>query len=108
MSRFAPVGGVRRALAAAAALIGAAAIPSVAHAHFILQAPENWKEMDDQGNPQKMAPCGNETATTMETNVVTPFMAGEEITITIDETITHGGHYRVALAESDMGDLPAD
>ena len=43
----------------------------------------------------------------MPSNMITTFKAGETITIAIDETVTHPGHYRVALAEEDMMDLPA-
>jgi hypothetical protein len=39
---------------------------------------------------------------------VTAFSAGETITITLDETIFHPGHYRVALAVSDRSELPAE
>jgi len=61
---------------------------------------------DDFGSPQKTGPCGDE-GTAATTGVVTPFSPGETITITLDETIFHGGHYRVALAVNDRSELPA-
>jgi hypothetical protein len=44
----------------------------------------------------------------MTTGVVTPFKAGETITIQLQETIPHPGHYRVALAVNNRSELPAD
>jgi MYXO-CTERM domain-containing protein len=96
---------VRRAFAGLIVLVGSLVVPAVAHAHFILQEPENWIETDDQGSPQKTGPCGNEMSTSMETNVVTPYTAGQTITISIDETVPHNGHYRVALLQDAAGAL---
>jgi MYXO-CTERM domain-containing protein len=78
---------------------------SGAQAHFALKAPESWMSQDALGGPQKEPPCGNEPGGT-ETGVVTPFQPGETITITIDETIYHPGHYRIALAVNDQSELP--
>ncbi len=75
-----------------------------AHAHFHLDAPPAWSQQDDQGDPQKNGPCGG----SMPTGVVTAFKPGETITITIKETVTHPGHYRVALALSDRAELPKE
>src|SRR5688572_29262357 len=85
-----------------ATLIAFALIPSWAQAHFVLEAPPNWTSQDAQGNPQKQPPCGGGS----ETGVVTPFEPGATVTITIDETIFHPGHYRVALAVMDRSELP--
>jgi hypothetical protein len=83
-------------------------VPAVAEAHFSLSAPPNWTNQSSNGSPQKDWPCGNENDP-MATGPTTPFTAGQEITVTISETVAHDGHYRVALAESgDMMDLPAD
>jgi MYXO-CTERM domain-containing protein len=61
-------------------------------------------EQDDQGDPQKTGPCGNEP-TGMKTNIVTPFAAGDKVTIELHETIAHPGHFRVALATDGMTGL---
>lgn len=85
-------------------------LPATASAHFVLQAPPAMYQQNGVGDPQKSAPCGqaDPSAMAMPTDMITSFKAGETITITIDETVTHPGHYRVALAEEDMMDLPAD
>lgn len=85
-------------------------LPASASAHFVLQAPPAMYQQNGVGDPQKSAPCGqaDPSAMAMPTDMITSFKAGETITITIDETVTHPGHYRVALAEEDMMDLPAD
>lgn len=75
-----------------------------AGAHFHLDAPPATHLQDAQGNPQKDAPCGGGVT---PTNMVTAVQSGQTITITIDETIFHPGHYRVAIAQ-DPGQLPAE
>jgi hypothetical protein len=87
---------------------GAAALllaPAEASAHFVLRAPASWRAQDSLGSPQKAPPCGNE-GSAPETGIVTAFHTGDTITITIDETIYHPGHYRVALAINDQSELP--
>jgi Dictyostelium (slime mold) repeat len=79
--------------------------PSMASAHFRLLSPASWRDQDGLGSPQKLGPCGNE-GTADQTRVVTTFSPGETITITLDETIFHPGHYRVALAVNDRSELP--
>jgi MYXO-CTERM domain-containing protein len=65
-------------------------------------------EQSGLGDPQKFAPCGDDgTAATVPTGEVTTFQAGETITITIDETVRHPGHFRVAVAD-DPSLLPED
>jgi hypothetical protein len=81
--------------------------PPVAIGHFALRAPASWREQDFLGNPQKTGPCGDE-GTAATTGTVTPFAPGETITITLDETIFHPGHYRVSLAVLDRSELPAE
>jgi MYXO-CTERM domain-containing protein len=72
--------------------------PVAAHAHFILSAPMNWFTTTNDGTPQKMAPCGNETqAGTMATKVVTNFQPGQQVTVTVNATIAHMGWWRIAL-----------
>jgi len=84
--------------------------PATAGAHFVLQAPANWAEQDIQGQPQKTAPCGqaDPEVTAVPTNAVTSFTAGQTITVTIDETTFHPGHYRVLLSTTGPAGLPAD
>jgi hypothetical protein len=80
-----------------------------AKAHFVLQAPACYSEQDSQGFPEKSAPCGQSdpSGPVVPTGKVTTFHGGETITITIDEVVTHPGHYRVSLA-ADQNSLPAD
>lgn len=86
-----------------------AATGSVASAHFALNAPPAYSQQDNLGLPLKSAPCGQADPGTpvVPTNVVTSFHEGDTITITVNETIFHPGHYRVALAMDQSG-LPAD
>src|SRR2546422_4304594 len=99
----------RRQALGRALLIGAAGVfaPALAHAHFILVAPESWMSQDSLGLPEKLGPCGNEGGGT-PTGRVTPFHPGQTIAVTINEVITHPGHYRVALAVSGRRELPAE
>jgi len=88
--------------------IGASAVTTNdARAHFRLEAPAVATEMNDLGDPQKTYPCGGDAGATM-TGDLTTYSPGDTITITVNETIYHPGHYRVALAENDMSELPAD
>jgi MYXO-CTERM domain-containing protein len=82
--------------------VAATSSSGAAQAHFILEVPAAKTEQDALGNPQKTPPCGDPGAT----GPVTTFQAGETITVTIDETIFHPGHYRVALAVNDVSELP--
>lgn len=78
------------------------AAPSAAH--FVLEAPPAVFEQNGVGDPQLTGPCGDSGAA-VATGIVTPFASGETIDITINETITHPGHYRVAIA-LDGAELP--
>jgi MYXO-CTERM domain-containing protein len=78
-----------------------------AHAHFVLTSPPAAHEQNVLGDPQKAPPCGDD-GTATATNVVTAFQGGETITVTIDETIYHPGHYRIALAINDPSELPEE
>jgi hypothetical protein len=90
-----------------AALPAIAAAPS-ALAHFKLLAPAGWIVEDMRGDPQKIAPCGGTNADPgTPTGAVTAVAGGGKLTIAIDETIFHPGHYRFALART-MEALPAD
>lgn len=98
----------KRARAAAMLAVLAALVltPDGAAAHFYLEGPESWREQGALGDPQKTGPCGDEGAAA-ETGAVTAFRAGDTVTITFRETIFHPGHFRVALAVTDRGELPA-
>ena len=92
------------------ALLFVAREPS-ARAHFVLQAPPSWMSQDVGGSPQKLGPCGDEddgTASATPSGIVTAYQVGDTVTITIDETIFHPGHYRIALAVNDRSELPAE
>jgi hypothetical protein len=93
------------AMAAAVALA-----PGAAEAHFVLQQPASWAEQDGQGQPQKTAPCGqaDPQIAAVPTGAVTAFRPGDTITVTVDETTFHPGHYRVVLSTTGQGGLPAD
>jgi hypothetical protein len=95
------------------ALSGAAVVlgTRVADAHFVLQAPDAmYQQGAGDGLPEKSAPCGQADSggpVAVATNIVDTFTEGQQITVTINEVVTHPGHYRVALAAS-MSALPAD
>lgn len=92
--------------------IGAFA-PSLAQAHFILQAPNALSTQpggyntSPYGGAQKSAPCGQDDVGFATTGAVNNFTAGQTITLTILETVPHPGNYRVAIAQN-MAGLPAD
>jgi MYXO-CTERM domain-containing protein len=81
----------------------------LAYAHFALTAPPAYSVQDAQGTPLKSAPCGQADPGNplVATGAVSTFHEGDMVTITINETIFHPGHYRVALAQT-QGALPAD
>lgn len=80
-----------------------------ARAHFLLQSPPAYSMQDSLGSPQKSAPCGQADPgqAVMPTNMVTAYVSGGMLTLTIVETVDHPGHYRVAIAK-DQASLPAD
>ncbi|WP_437676604.1 SCE4755 family polysaccharide monooxygenase-like protein [Sorangium sp. So ce131] len=96
-----------------AAMLAAAAAgalhPAVAHAHFSLLEPACYSEQNNLGDPQKSAPCGQADPgnPAQPTGEVTTFVQGQTITLTIDETIFHPGHYRVSIAPNPDA-LPPD
>jgi hypothetical protein len=88
----------RTGLLAAACL--ALLTATTADAHFNLMAPTSKTVQNATGDPQKTAPCGGAgTASNMVTNV-TP---GGMLTVTINETVTHPGHYRISVAQTEAG-----
>ena len=86
--------------------------PSTASAHFSIDYPDAaanpgpspvpWWHQDAFGSPQKLGPCGDEDDSTDAgggpTYVVTPFAAGQTITLQWTEIISHTGWYRIAIA----------
>src|SRR5690606_35661523 len=89
------------------ALPAAVAAPSVS-AHFKMLSPAGWIVEDERGDPQKIAPYGGTNADPgTPTGAVTQVEGGGRLTIAIDETIFHPGHYRSALARTRAG-LPPD
>jgi MYXO-CTERM domain-containing protein len=84
-------------IAALCALLG---FPGASEAHFVLTSPPAVFEQNALGDPQKAPPCGD-AGMAVATGVVTSYQGGETITVTIEETIFHPGHYRIALALDD-------
>jgi hypothetical protein len=83
-----------------AAVLGSIAAPAV-NAHFKLLEPASWLVEDDRGDPQKVAPCGGTAADPGVLSLaVTEVEGGSRLTIRVEETIFHPGHYRIALARS--------
>jgi MYXO-CTERM domain-containing protein len=100
---------MRRFLAFAFVLSAGTFLPAAARAHFILQAPANWIEQSTAGDPQKTAPCGPGPGEAMTaTGMVATLSQGGQVTVTINETVFHPGHYRVALSTTGQAGLPAD
>jgi hypothetical protein len=76
-------------------------LSATASAHFtIIEPPPASTAKDGKGD----APCGPG----MNSNVVTAVEGGHEIDLVVDETVNHGGFYRVALALADASELPPD
>jgi uncharacterized membrane protein YgcG len=78
--------------------------PSVARAHFTLDAPPSWMSQDALGSPQKESPCGNESGGTA-TYMITAFQPGQTITLKWTEIIAHDGWFRIALSYKNRTDL---
>lgn len=89
------------------AALGLSLGPATAQAHFVLMSPPAVTEQNFLGDPQKAPPCGDD-GSAVATGMVTSYQAGDVVTITIDETIFHPGHYRVALAMNDISELPEE
>src|SRR5690349_25120140 len=82
-------------------------VPSLANAHFHLDSPPAEYTQTSVGDPQKSAPCGPVGEGGTETGIVTQVMTGTSFTLKITETVTHPGHYRVAIAQTEA-DLPPE
>lgn len=109
MSRVSPLRHARSRALAGAFIAGAALllVPSAADAHFVLQAPASWMSQTADGSPQKMFPCGDEGGGTAS-GAITAYQPGDKVTITINETVFHPGHYRIALATTNRSQLPPE
>lgn len=76
---------------------------SVAAAHLGNVSPPTRYEFEPpSGNNQKVGPC----ATGTPTGVVTELVAGEQLTVSWDETVNHPGHFRVSLDLDGGDDFP--
>jgi uncharacterized protein (TIGR03382 family) len=82
-------------------------VPGIASAHFHLDAPPAEYTQTSLGDPQKSAPCGPVGEGGTETGMITSVMTGTSFTLKITETVTHPGHYRIAIAQTEA-DLPPE
>jgi len=96
---------VRLLLASLAAL--ATVVPAAVQAHFKLLEPASWLVESDRGDPQKLAPCGNDPKA-QPSNAIGKAVGGSKLHLKVQETIYHPGHYRVALSVNSRNELPAD
>jgi hypothetical protein len=79
----------------------------VVEAHFRLLEPASWVVENDNGDPQKAAPCGANT-TAKPTEALGKAVGGAKLHLKVEETVYHPGHYRVALAVNSRDELPPD
>ena len=96
--------------------------PATANAHIYIDYPDAayypgpsptpWWHEDQFGLPQKLGPCGDEDDATDAgggpTFAVTPYVAGQTVTLQWTEVISHAGWFRIALAadRNDFVDPP--
>ena len=100
---------MRPMIVAAAIAAFLALAPVTGRAHFLLLEPIPTLVQTQNGDPQKLGPCGGTSANPgTPTNVVSRVKGGTPLHITIRETIYHPGHYRIALAVNSTNELPAD
>ena len=94
----------------------AAALSSVANAHFVLISPAASLVQNRLGDPQKIGPCGGVSANPgrgtpanpgVASGAVTNVKGGTDLPLHVQESIFHPGHYRVALART-ASQLPKD
>lgn len=98
-------------------LLATATLAPFAVGHFKLIEPPSAIVERDNGDPQKMAPCGGNSANSARgtpadlgtpSNIVTKVRGGTKLHLKVQETIYHPGHYRVALAVNSRSELPKD
>lgn len=77
-------------------------LSATASAHFELLEPKAADKSTDGG--KGAPPCGPAA----DSGVVTEVTGGTEITVSVNETVTHPGFYRVALSLNSRTELPAD
>jgi len=77
-------------------------VSATASAHFTLKAPP--PASNSTGGGKGAPPCGPAS----DSGVVTPAQGGHEIDLIVNETINHGGFYRVALSLKSRDELPPD
>jgi hypothetical protein len=96
--------------------IAVASLSQAADAHFVLMEPSASLMQNNLGDPQKVAPCGGQSADPVRgtaanpgvpSNAVTKLTGGSQFHLKIQETVFHPGHYRVALARTASA-LPVD
>lgn len=75
--------------------VSALFIPAAARAHIQLTSPQPRYLQDNNG--LKTAPCGSGA----RTGAVTKLSPGQTLIVTWKESVSHAGHYRIALAASD-------
>ena len=76
-------------------LVLGTASSKLALAHIELQSPTARFVQDSNG--LKTAPCGSG----MKTGTVTPLVAGQTLVVSWKESVSHSGHYRIALSAHD-------
>jgi hypothetical protein len=96
---------MHRLVIASFALVTSFFFAANAEAHFVLKTPASFQKQSVLGDPQKAPPCGG---TGVATGEVTTYKAGDTISVTLDETVTHPGHYRVAIGKNGPDDLPPE
>ena len=96
-----------RALVVSAAVFSATPVSVIGH--FKLIEPASWLIESERGDPQKTGPCGgSNTDWGKPSYAVTKVTGGQKLHLTVQETIYHPGHYRVALAVNSPTELPLD
>ncbi|HEY6079416.1 MAG TPA: SCE4755 family polysaccharide monooxygenase-like protein, partial [Polyangiaceae bacterium] len=75
-----------------AVVVTTLSLAGAASAHFDLKAPLPSTTSTNGG--KGAAPCGPDASSA----VITPVMGGSQIAVTVNETVYHPGHYRIALS----------
>jgi hypothetical protein len=89
-------------LSASTILVTIASFSGAAQAHFNLIMPPPADSATDGG--KGAPPCGPTTAS----GVVTAVQGGHPIAVSLNETVLHPGHYRIALSINSRSELPPD
>jgi hypothetical protein len=86
----------------ASILVTIAFFSGAAEAHFSLMMPPPADSASDGG--KGAPPCGP----TQASGVVTAVQGGHLLTVSLNETVLHPGHYRIALSINSRSELPPD